>query len=102
MTDHLTIADLMGRALDAYDTLTSLGEDVEDEWSYVNDLSTAWRERLTTAADARGHETATDTAASAAIDRLIDEVGRITDPHRAIDWLSTFPQVALIALGEQP
>ena len=38
----------------------------------------------------------------AAIDRLVDEVGRITDPHRAIDWLSTFPQVALLALGEQP
>ncbi len=38
----------------------------------------------------------------AAIDRLIDEVDRITDPHRAIDWLSTFPQVALLALGETP
>ena len=23
----------------------------------------------------------------------------ITDPHRAIDWLSTFPQVVLVALG---
>jgi len=101
VTDHLTIADLMSRALDAYDTLTSLGEDVEDEWSYVNDLSTAWRDRLALAADARGHETATD-AAAIAFDRLADEVGRITDPHRAIDWLSTFPQVALIALGEQP
>ncbi len=96
-----TIADLIDRALDAYDTLTSLGEDVEDEWSYVNDLSAAWRDRLTAAADARGHEPASD-AASGAIDRLTDEVGRISDPHRAIDWLSTFPQVALIALGEQP
>ena len=26
----------------------------------------------------------------------------ITDPHRAIDWLSTYPQVVLIALGERP
>jgi hypothetical protein len=43
-----------------------------------------------------------DPAADAAIDRLIDEVDRITDPHRAIDWLSTFPQVALLALGETP
>ena len=35
----------------------------------------------------------------AAIDRAIDEIGRIEDPHRAIDWLSTFPQVVLVALG---
>jgi len=38
----------------------------------------------------------------AAVDRLIDEVGRIADAHRAIDWLSTFPQVLLAAMGEQP
>ena len=38
----------------------------------------------------------------AAIDRAIDEIGRIGDPHRAIDWLSTFPQVVLSALGERP
>lgn len=31
---------------------------------------------------------------------LVEEAGRITDPHRAIDWLSTLPQVALAALGE--
>ena len=34
--------------------------------------------------------------------RAIDEIGRISDPHRAIDWLSTFPQVVLLALGEPP
>ena len=39
MAGPLSIADLTDRALDAYDALTSLGEDVEDEWSYVNDLS---------------------------------------------------------------
>ena len=33
---------------------------------------------------------------------LIAEVGLITDPHRAIDWLSTFPQVVLLAAGERP
>ena len=32
----------------------------------------------------------------------IDEIGRIEDPHRAIDWLSTFPQVVLLAIGERP
>ncbi len=40
--------------------------------------------------------------ASEAVDRAIDEIGRIEDPHRAIDWLSTFPQVVLLALGERP
>jgi hypothetical protein len=40
-----------------------------------------------------------DTAGTA-IDRLADEAGTIDDPHKAIDWLSTFPQAALLALGE--
>jgi len=101
VTSTLTVSDLLERALGAYDTLTSLGEDVEDEWTYVNDLSTAWRDRLVRAADMRGHEGAADVAVEA-IDRLIDEVGRIRDAHRAIDWLSTFPQVALIVFGETP
>jgi hypothetical protein len=30
------------------------------------------------------------------------QVAALDDPHRAIDWLSTFPQVLLIALGERP
>ena len=77
MTDSLAIVDLLARALDAYDTLTSLGEDVEDEWSYVNDLSTAWRERIDGVASARGDEPASP-ATVTAVDRLIDEVGRIT------------------------
>jgi hypothetical protein len=38
----------------------------------------------------------------AAIVLLADEAARITDPHRAIDWLSTLPQVALASLGERP
>jgi hypothetical protein len=101
VTASLSIADLTGLALAAYDTLTALGEDVEDEWSYVNDLSTAWRERVDSVSAARGDEP-TAAITQAAVERLIDEVGRISDPHRAIDWLSTFPQVLLIALGEQP
>ncbi|MEO7663514.1 MAG: hypothetical protein ABIV26_00175, partial [Candidatus Limnocylindrales bacterium] len=36
----------------------------------------------------------------AAMRRLIAEADAITDPHRAIDWLSTLPQAALVALGE--
>ena len=48
---------------------------------------------------ARAGDELTDTTA-AAIDRIIKEVELIDDPHRAIDWLSTFPQVVLVALGE--
>ena len=96
-----TVDEAIERALAAYARLTELAEDIEDEWSYVNDLSSAWRDRLESAAGSRAG-VALDPAADAAIDRLIDEVDRITDPHRAIDWLSTYPQVALLALGETP
>jgi hypothetical protein len=96
-----TADEAIDRALAAYAQLTDRAEEIEDEWSYVNDLSSAWRERLELAAGA-GTTAPLDPAVDAAIDRLIDEVDRITDPHRAIDWLSTFPQVALLALGETP
>jgi hypothetical protein len=96
-----TVDDAIARALDAYADLTELGESIDDEWSYVNDLATAWRDRLDEVASARA-AMPIDGAADAAIDRAIDEIGRITDPHRAIDWLSTFPQVALLALDETP
>jgi ATP:corrinoid adenosyltransferase len=96
-----TIAQAIERVLTAYDDLTALGEEIEDEWSYVNDLATAWREHLEAVADARPDTILSDEV-DAAIDRAIDEIERITDPHRAIDWLSTFPQVSLLALGEAP
>ena len=41
-----TIRDALDRALDAYAVLGELGEEIEDEWSYVNDLTDAWRTRL--------------------------------------------------------
>ena len=96
-----TIQTIIERALDAYAALAELGEEIEDEWSYVGDLVEAWRARLREVADARGTEPA-PRQMTAAIDRTIDEVGRITDPHRAIDWLSTFPQVVLLATGARP
>ena len=96
-----TVPEAIERALAAYAELTALGEEIEDEWSYVNDLADAWRERFEGVAAARVGTTI-DPAADAAIERAIDEIGRITDPHRAIDWLSTFPQVALLAIGETP
>lgn len=96
-----TVAQAIDRVLTAYADLAELGEEVEDEWSYVNDLAAAWRERLEAVADGDPDRSLGDDV-DAAIDRAIDEIGRITDPHRAIDWLSTFPQVLLIALGERP
>lgn len=96
-----TVAEAIDRALSAYAALTELGEEIEDEWSYVNDLASAWRDRLDAVAGARA-DAEVDAATDAAIDRAIDEIARIADPHRAIDWLSTFPQVTLIALGETP
>ena len=98
-----TVAEAIERALVAYADLTELGEEIEDEWSYVNDLASAWRDRLDAViADGARAGTTLDPAVDAAIDRAIDEIGRITDPHRAIDWLSTFPQVTLLALGQRP
>ena len=41
-----TIHDVLARALDAYADLELLGEDVEDEWTYVTDLEAAWREAM--------------------------------------------------------
>jgi hypothetical protein len=99
MTGPSTLDAAIGRALVAYDDLVALGEEIEDEWSYVNDLAEAWRARLGTVASARGGESIA-VEVDAAIDRAIDEIGRLEDPHRAIDWLSTYPQVILVALGE--
>ncbi len=93
-----TIHGALTVALDAYERLGLLGEDIEDEWTYVTDLVAAWRDRLEAVDASRGDEPAG--LAGPAIERVIDEVDRIGDPHRAIDWLSTFPQVVLLALGE--
>lgn len=97
MTDD-TIRDVLARALDAYAALELLGEEIEDEWTYVTDLEAAWRAHLTDIAERRAAEPV-EPAVAAAIERAIDEIGRIEDPHRAIDWLSTFPQVVLVAIG---
>lgn len=96
-----TVDEAIEHALAAYARLTELAEAIDDEWSYVNDLSSAWRGRLELVAGS-GAGVPLDPVVDAAIDRLNDEIGRITDPHRAIDWLSTYPQVALLALGETP
>jgi hypothetical protein len=96
-----TIREAIDRAGDAYAALGEIGETIEDEWSYVTDLSEAWQARLDEVVSVRGAETLTPEG-TAAIDRVIVEIGTIVDPHRAIDWLSTFPQVVLLALEEEP
>jgi hypothetical protein len=94
-----TVADVIQRALAGFEALAAVAEPVADEWQYVTDLDTVWRGRLNAVAGARGTEAA-GAEAEAAIMALVEEAGRISDPHRAIDWLSTLPQVALAALGE--
>jgi hypothetical protein len=96
-----TIRDALDRALDAYTVLSELGEGIEDEWSYVNDLTDAWRTRFDEVVVRHGDDDASDET-SLAIDQAIDEIQRIEDPHRAIDWLSTFPQIVLVAVGARP
>ena len=100
MSDE-TIQEAIDRALAAYVVLEELGEQIEDEWSYVADLTDAWRTRFDDVVAHRGDSELSDEA-SAAVDVAVDEIARIEDPHRAIDWLSTFPQVVLLSLGERP
>ncbi len=94
-----TIGDLLARADEALDALASLGEGIADEWQYVTDLRTVYRGRLAQVAQARGAEPAREEVA-AALDAAVTEASLISDPHRAIDWMSTLPQVVLLAIGE--
>lgn len=96
-----TIGDAIAAARPAYDDLTALAEDVEDEWSYITDLAAAWIERFDAVDEGRGQEPAAAGVADA-VAALAAEVALLDDPHRAIDWLSTFPQVLLLAVGERP
>lgn len=98
MTD---VPVLVERVVAGLGRLTALGETIADEWIYVHDLETVWAARLRAVAAAHvagtaspGHEL------EAALDRLVAEADLMTDPHRAIDWLSTLPQATLVALGE--
>ena len=96
-----TVRSAIDRAIASCEALGLLGEDVEDEWQYVQDLGDAWLTRLEATAASRGDEPISPEI-GAAVDLACAEAGLITDPHRAIDWLSTLPQVVLVALGERP
>jgi hypothetical protein len=95
-----TVRFAIDRAVASFEALGLLGEEIEDEWQYVQDLGEAWLTRLEATAAARGDEPITSEV-GAAIDRACVEAALITDPHRAIDWLSTLPQLVLVGLGEE-
>ena len=93
------VPELIELAIAAERALADLGETIDDEWSYVNDLDAAWAARLSDVALGRAGEVI-GTDVGGAVNEAIAETEAIADPHRAIDWLSTFPQVVLLALGE--
>ena len=94
----VTVSTLVSRAIAAHEGLEATAESIEDEWQYVADLGSAWRSRLRAVGAARTDDVPEEV--TAAIERAIDEAGLVHDPHRAIDWLSTLPQIVLLALGE--
>jgi len=103
--------EVSARAAEAYRALAELAETVEDEWQYVTDLVDAYLPSIRALAEADGGGAprtagieadggrALTTAQVEAVDEAIAEIALITDPHRAIDWLSTFPHVVGLALG---
>ena len=97
ITSPVRAGDLLAGALAALGALADLGETVEDEWTYVTKLAEMGRARIRAAVPDGDALVPAETAA--AIDALATEAARITDPHRAIDWLSTLPAVAELALG---
>ena len=89
----------LGVALASLERLAELGETIEDEWSYVTALAEAGRARLGAAAGLDPTTPLTPDRAAAVV-AASAETALITDPHRAIDWLSTFPAVVELTLGE--
>ena len=99
-TSGASLADLVAQALVAFETLADLGETIEAEWQYVTDLRSVYGAELRGLA-AASPERPVAGAAVGAVEAAIDEIALITDPHRAIDWLSTFPQVVRLALAAE-
>jgi 7,8-dihydro-6-hydroxymethylpterin-pyrophosphokinase len=96
-----TIGDAIDLALGACAALQALGEEIADEWQYVTDLASAWSARLRVVSAARASEPLPSDRAASFVNACA-EAERLTDPHRAIDWLSTLPQVVLVAIDERP
>jgi predicted oxidoreductase len=94
-----TVSAGIARAVTVIGALRQAGEAVEDEWQYVTDLETVWSARLREVATARGADPLAPALAEA-LDELAAQAAAVTDAHRAIDWLSTYPQAVLAVLGE--
>src|SRR4051812_38306129 len=90
---------LIERALEAYGALGDLGEQVADEWQYVNDLVAVLSADLR-ALVGDAPERSVPVASVVAVETAIGEIELLTDPHRAIDWLSTFPQIVRLAVAD--
>ncbi len=88
------------RAADSYRALADLAETVEDEWQYVTDLTDAYTPAILSLAESESGRPWT-AGQTAAVDLAIAEIALITDPHKAIDWLSTFPHVVALAVGSE-
>jgi hypothetical protein len=93
-----TRGDALALALDAYAALGLVAEEIVDEWTYVSGLAATGRARLTRAAGSTP-DVPLPADAARAVATAAAEVRLIADPHRAIDWLSTFPAVVELALG---
>ncbi len=94
-----TVADLLAAGSPALRRLAEVGEQVEDELQYVGDLVVVYDGRFRQVVSERGGEPVAAEQADAAR-AAIEEAMLIEDPHRAIDWLSTLPQVLLFTIGE--
>lgn len=94
-----SIAELLAMAGDGMDRLAAVGEAVADEQQYVTDLVTVYRGRFGQVAAERG-SVVPPPEVGRAVALAVEEAGLVADPHRALDWLSTLPQVVLFALGE--
>jgi hypothetical protein len=93
-----TVGEVVERAADAYSALAELAETIEDEWQYVTDLVDFYLPGIRSLAEP-DPGVALPVAQVAAVDEAIAEIAMIADPHKAIDWLSTFPHVVGLALG---
>jgi hypothetical protein len=93
------IPELLERAIVALEVLARTAEPIDDEQQYVRDLVTVWSARLRAVGQMRSMQPVSATSETA-VEWLAAEAGRIADPHRAIDWLSTLPQAILLAVGE--
>jgi hypothetical protein len=89
-----TRSEAIAAALEALDSLERLGESVADDWQYVVDLARAWRLQL----EALASDEPLTPENIRAIELATAEATSITDPHRAIDWLSTLPQLVTLAV----